>query len=224
MLLEKLLMARATPTLLLDDSDREALCEKDSIYFHYIAAKALYLGLHTRTEVLLTAAVLVIMSLLQLNKLRRLQKYLNKFPNIPFHINNNPIIVLKLVLMLHSDFRSHTGVVITVGTTPIWMKCKRQHINTVNSTESEIVALSDQKYSAILICDFLKAQGYDTPAPIIFQDNTSAIRITDTKVKICARKYLIVRQTSISDLVKTGKIIIKYLSTSKIGADGLTKP
>ena len=75
-----------------------------------------------------------------LNKLRRLQKYLNKFPNIPFHINNNPIIVLKLVLMLHSDFRSHTGVVITVGTTPIWMKSKRKQINTVNSTESEIAA------------------------------------------------------------------------------------
>ena len=113
---------------------------------------------------------------------------------------------------------------ITVGTTPIWMKCKRQHINTVNSTESEIVALSDQMLSAILICDFLKAQGYDIPAPIIFQDNTSAIRLTDAKAKIYTRKYVGIHQTSISDLLKIGEFIIKYLSTSKIWADGLTKP
>ena len=60
---EKVLMTfastPATPTLLLDDGDRKALCENDSIYFHSIAAKALYLGLRTRPDVLLTAAVLV---------------------------------------------------------------------------------------------------------------------------------------------------------------------
>ena len=52
-------MAQATPTLLLDDGDRKALCEKDSVYFHSIAAKALYLESHTRPDVLLKAAVLV---------------------------------------------------------------------------------------------------------------------------------------------------------------------
>ena len=102
---------------------------KDSTYFHSIAAKALYLGLHTRPDVLLTAAVLVrkfaAPTISDLNKLRRLQKYLNKFPNIPFHINDNPIIGVEAHIDAsfagHSDFRSHTNVVNTVGTTPIWI-------------------------------------------------------------------------------------------------------
>ena len=222
----------ATPTLLLDDGDRKLLSEKDSNYYHSISAKALYLGLHTRPDILLAASVLVrkvaAPTVSDLLKLKRVQKYLNKYPDIPFHINTVSINGVEAHIDAsfagHSDFRSHTGVAIVIGTTPIWIKSKRQRINTVNSTESEIVALSDQMYSAILVSDFLVSQGYDLPAPIIYQDNTSAIRLTDAKAKICARKYLGVRQTSISDLVKSKEIDIRYLSTSKMWADGLTKP
>ena len=222
----------ANSNLMLDDGDRTKLSESESIYFHSIAAKALYLGLHTRPDILLPASILVRKvaspTISDLLKLNRLQKYFNKFPDIAFTINTDPVACITAHVDAsfagHSDYRSHTGVVITAGSTPLWIKSKRQHINTVNSTESEIVALSDQVYSVILISDFFKAQGYNLKTPIIYQDNTSAIRLTDAKAKIGSRKYLGVRQTSISDLVKSGDIKIKYLSTTEIWADGLTKP
>ena len=49
----------ATLSLLLHNGDRKALPEKDFIYDNTICAKALYLDLHTRPDILLTAAMLI---------------------------------------------------------------------------------------------------------------------------------------------------------------------
>lgn len=39
----------------------------------------------------------------------------------------------------HSDYKSHTGSVITIGCGPIYSKSSGQKINTKSSTEAELV-------------------------------------------------------------------------------------
>jgi len=53
----------------------------------------------------------------------------------------------------------------------------KQKINTRSSTEAELVAVDDMISSIVWTKNFLIAQGYDLKDNILYQENTSAMRI-----------------------------------------------
>ena len=63
----------------------------------------------------------------------------------------------------HTDMKSHTGVLCTLGTGAFYSKSTSQKINTTSSCEAELVALAKGLQQAIWSRTFLAAQGFDTP-------------------------------------------------------------
>ena len=72
---------------------------------------------------------------------------------------------------MHLDFKSHTGIALSMGKgTPVCVSTK-QKLNTVSSTEAELVGASDAMPHMLWTKYFLSEQGYGATVPITYQDN-----------------------------------------------------
>ena len=78
---------------------------------------------------------------------------------------------------VHPDMKSHSGMSMTMGKGSITSLSRKQKLNTRSSTEAELVAVDDCMAQVLWTKFFLQAQGYDTKANIVLQDNTSAIKL-----------------------------------------------
>jgi hypothetical protein len=125
---------------------------------------------------------------------------------------------------IHDDGKSHSGIVVLAGGTPIVTKSNRQKIVTRSSTEAELVALSDKLQDVICIREFLVGQGMKIPVPIVWQDNMSTIAIVRQDGHTLRNTHMNVRREWIKERVAAGDVLIKYKPTNDMVADFLTKP
>jgi len=71
----------------------------------------------------------------------------------------------------------------------------------------------------------LEEHGFDVPPAIVYEDNTSAIKLAVNGRSNSSRtRHIAARYFFISDRIKTGEVVLKYISTSDQIADILTKP
>ena len=78
---------------------------------------------------------------------------------------------------VHPDMKSHAGMVFTLGKGAIISESTKQKTNSRSSTEAELNA-ADEKLSKIIhVKKFLECQGFKVKLNIIFQDNTSTIKL-----------------------------------------------
>ena len=124
----------------------------------------------------------------------------------------------------HLDGKSHSGCVICVGGATVHVISRKQKIVTKDSTEAELVALSDMLIELELCVDFLREQAIQLDLPIVFQDNTSTITLVTTGGGKPRTKHFRVRQESVREKVRAGDFEVRYLSTTSMLADALTKP
>ena len=87
----------------------------------------------------------------------------------------------------HENGKSHTGVCITLGSGPVFVRSVKQRIVTKSSTEAELVALSDEAGLIFHVEDFIVGQGY-TCDVIIGRDNKSTIQLL--RRSLCVRAIL----------------------------------
>eukprot|EP00978_Attheya_sp_CCMP212_P047722 scaffold424725_cov134-Attheya_sp.AAC.3 len=59
------------------------------------------------------------------------------------------------------DMKSHTGSVLSLGKGAVYAASKKQKLNVISSTESELVGVSDMMPQIIWSMYFMNAQGYD---------------------------------------------------------------
>ena len=78
---------------------------------------------------------------------------------------------------VHSDFKSHTGICITMGIDCFYAKSTDQKINTTASCQAELVALAKGLQQSIYSSSFLVGQGYKIQPNIVNQDNQSTIKL-----------------------------------------------
>jgi len=123
----------------------------------------------------------------------------------------------------HDDGKSHTGLIVTLGGCSVLCMSSKQKIVTRDSTEAELVGLSDKLMCVVKCYDFLIAQGMDIPVPKIFQDNTSTITLVTKGGGKYRTKYLRVRQAFVKECYEAGTVTIHYLPTARMLADMLTK-
>ena len=120
--------------------------------------------------------------------------------------------------------KSHTGVCISLGIGPIFVRSVKQKIVTKSFTEAELVALSDEAGLMFHIEDFLKSQGYECDI-IIGQDNQSTIAMMTSRTKESMRtRHIKVRYFWLRERVKLNDVKIEYVPTGSMLADVLTKP
>jgi hypothetical protein len=160
-------------------------------------------------------------------KLQRIIQYLNLSKDQKFKIKkSNSLDITNSIdasFASHSDGKSHSGSVLSVGTTPVMIKSVKQKSITKDSTEAEITALQNLYQHSIDMREFLTDLGFDIAVPTIFQDNQSAMFLV-SEGKPIRNKYLLVKQEVIKDRLRRGDIQIDYCPTEEMMADGLTKP
>jgi hypothetical protein len=125
--------------------------------FHSVVMRILYLAKRVRSDVLLATSFLVTRVLTpdedDQKKHQRLLRYLNGTSKLGMRLAYAPEAIVQLFAdasySVHSDYRSHTGMVMTLGAGPIDLRSTKQKLNTKSSTEAELIALSDMAGQAL---------------------------------------------------------------------------
>ena len=104
--------------------------------------------------------------------------------------------------------------------------CRKQRIATKNSTESELVGMSDTMDEVEWAQDFIMALGYKMQEPRLYQDNQSAMTIMLEKPERRLRiKHLTARHAVLYETIVTSKeAILSYKYTKWMLVDPFTKP
>jgi hypothetical protein len=131
--------------------------------FHSIVAKLLYLGKRGRPDILL--AVQFLCTRVQSptdddkRKFERVLGYLatTKSKTRVFDKSNFERVTtyIDASFGIHEDGKSQSGCLVMLGNTLVHQACRKQKIITKNSTEAELVALSDYHLEGELIEEFL---------------------------------------------------------------------
>ena len=220
----------ATSSLFNLSSTSSALGVREAKKFHTMVAKLLYLAKRARMDILLPIAFLTTRvkapTTEDAAKLDRVMKYLNGTKQQVLVLSTSDI--TKLIAYIdasfacHPDGKGHTGVVVMLGGSAILCMSSKQKLVTRDSTEAELVALSDKIMCVVQCYDFLYEQGVRCDIPKVYQDNTSTITLVTKGGGKYRTKYMRVRQASVHEQHKEGSVAIEYLPTGRMLADVFT--
>ena len=127
----------------------------------------------------------------------------------------------------HLDRKSHYGISIHMNNTSgsCVSVSKKSTIIALSSTEAEYVGMFEASKIILWLRQLLLELGFPPTQPtILYEDNKSAIHISENGNDKGRTKHMDVRYHLIRDLIKTQVINIKYMPTDSMIADILTKP
>jgi len=214
------------------DEEAELLTECDSKSFHTMVAKLLYAAKRVRVDILLPVNFLCSRVLApnttDQRKLKRVLRYLKGTRDMCMRICVHDYVFTAYVdasYGVHADAKSHTGMILSLGSGTILAKSTKQKIVTKSSTEAEAVAASDSGSDLLAVQEFLVNQGYPRKPAVLFQDNMSAIQLLNNGKKSSDRtKHMQIRYFWLKERIETGELRVVYLPTESMWADMLTKP
>jgi hypothetical protein len=211
----------------------DLLSPKEAQKFASGVAKVLYLAKRTRPDLLTLCSYLATVvqnpTKKDMSKLLRGLKYLNGTRELGIRLQPSEKMAINAHVdasfATHDDYKSHTGVVVSLGEGPIFVKSTKQKLVTKSSTEAELVGLSDATTQVVWTREFLLEQGYKLGPANIFEDNQSTIAM----VKSCkpanpASRHINIRHFFVRDREQMGEVSIAYKPTGDMVADLLTKP
>jgi len=80
-------------------------------------------------------------------KLMRVLKYLNATKDLVLHLRGDDFLCscayIDASFAVHDDYKSHSGVFVSIRMGPIFVKSSKQRLNSNSSTEAEMIAVSD---------------------------------------------------------------------------------
>ena len=127
---------------------------------------------------------------------------------------------------VHADAKSHEGLVVVYGGSCVLAWSKKQKICTKDSTESELVGVTDFIPQMEWVKDFLTGQGEQISKTTLYQDNTSTMKIIDNPD--CGKlrsRYIKARAGAANEFVHVrGEVAMEHICTEYMVADVLTKP
>ena len=102
----------------------------------------------------------------------------------------------------------------------------KQRLNTISSTDTELVAADDLMPHMCWTNYFLEFQGYNINSTIMYQDKQSAIILNNNGRASSSKrtKHLNIRYSFITDRIKKGDLHIEYCLTNNMVANFFTKP
>lgn len=104
------------------------------------------------------------------------------------------------------------------------VKSSKQKLVSKDSTEAELIALSDMMKHVDKCNAFMSGQGIAMKTPVLCQDNTSTIALVKNGGGIWRSKYMRVRQESVKERIDLCDFGVEYVPTGEMIADILTKP
>jgi hypothetical protein len=196
--------------------------------------KLMYLARLTRPDILYTVTYLATKSQNPtkrdwMNGLRVI-KYLNGTRTHGIHINCidlNTYAHCDASYASHPDGRGHSGYIFSIGKSFSYVHAKsgKQKVGTASSTDAEIVAAKECCKMIAWIRNVIRELDLETTKPtILFQDNKSSIVIyTTDKPKYSRVKHILTSISYIRSMIEHNELCIKYLPTTNMTADMLTK-
>ena len=215
-----------------DISDSIPLAEERRARFHKFVAKLLYLSKRVRPDISVAVSFLCTRVTKATEederKLDRVMKYINGTKTMGMCLGcSEPLQVIAYIdasYGVHADGKSHSGLVITLGRGPVICRSAKQKIVTKSSTESELVAVSDEINMAVWVRDFLIHQGREIGPVILYQDNMSTIALIQNGASTSHRtKHIKIRYFFVHERIMSGEIIVEHMPTERMLADVLTK-
>jgi len=181
-----------TPTVenLHEDTNEELSPDREK--FHTAVAKLLYLALRGRPDILLAVQHLSTrVSRCNNEDVKKLERVLGfiKLTKKKSRIFDGSTFY-RIVGMIDAAFSSHhdgygqSGMVIFAGNNATAVKSVKQGCSSKDSTEAEIIAMSDMMLRVQWHHEWWTSQGKDLHTPFIYQDNTSAIALMTKQEKI----------------------------------------
>jgi hypothetical protein len=215
-------------------ADAALLTAELSEKFHSRVAKLLYLAKRVRPEIL--TAISFLTTRVQKpdeddwRKLQRVLRYLNGSRSLGVTLAADPAdfrvhVHIDASYGVHADMKSHTGMTVSLGRGPVFVRSSKQRIVTKSSTEAELVGCSDSVSQAIWTRDFLIEQGHAMGPVTVHQDNMSAMQLAKNGRSSSDRtRHIAIRYFWIKDRVESGEVEIVHQRTAEMVADLLTKP
>ncbi len=173
----------APDDLFIVDEDAEKLSEENSIAFHLLVAKTLYVSKHARPYVSTAIAFLTTRvrapDINDWRKLSHLMEYLRVNRLCPLILSADGSGVLMWYVdasfAVHPNMHSHAGGGLTRGRGFPVVSSTKQKLNTRSSTDSELVGVDNMMPIVVWSWYFLMAQGYGVTQNLLLQDNRSSM-------------------------------------------------
>ena len=161
------------------------------------------------------------------DKLQRALGYLEntKTQNLKLGMTIPPTIrtYIDASFAVHSDYKSHTGICISLGVGVYCAKSTAQKINT--SCQAEMVALAKGLQQSIISAYFLDGRGHPIPQIIVNQDSQSTIKlISNERLNSELTRHIQISYYWFKDLIDRGLITVVYGPTENVIDDCFTKP
>ena len=119
--------------------------------------------------------------------------------------------------------RSTTGFIIFMGSSPVTWYSKLQHCVAISTAESEYYSLNDCALKCMWMRNFLNELNIKVNCITINIDNKAAIYNSKIETINQKSRYIDLKYHKIRELIKEGKIDLKYIKSQDNLADGLTK-
>jgi hypothetical protein len=219
----------ATDSLCVRNADSEPF---DTTKYLSLTMSLMYLARFTRPDILMPVTYLATRSakpnVEDFSKLMRIVRYIAGTSHIGLQFTASdmqPRIYADGSHGLHTDCRGQGSIVITLGNAPIFCRSFKLKSITRSSSETELVVLEEASTYADWLHCLLKSMHIrlNTVTPI-FQDNQSTILIAQNGGNFKRTKHLICKESFVRERINNGVITLKYLQTSRMPADILTKP
>jgi hypothetical protein len=126
---------------------------------------------------------------------------------------------------LHADSKSHTGVVIYVGQTLVYVSSRKLKCMSKSPTEAELIGLTDNIGLVELFqefVEFLTMTGVNTP--VIYQDCQAVISLVTKGGGVTRTKHLRARMHLGKEFIDEGRGTVEYKRAEEMVADGYSKP
>jgi hypothetical protein len=204
--------------------------------FHTTVAKGLFLCKRARPDLQPTIPFLCTRvknpDVDDWKKLLRMLKYLESTKDLVLTLeaDKGDILLCKwypdAAFAVHSDFKSHTGAVLTLGKGAVNTISSKQKLNTRSSTEAELVGVNDTITQALWTKNFLAEQGYNSETTI-YQDNTSAMALEQkegTENSSKRTRHINIRYYFIKDCINKKQLSVQYCPTDDMIGDYPSKP
>jgi len=119
--------------------------------------------------------------------------------------------------------RSTSGFLISIGNAPTSWLSKLQHSVSTSTAEAEYYSLGECAKHCVWYINLLNELNYNVKYLIINIDNKAAIHNSKNQSINPKNKHIDIRFHYIRELVKSGKIKLRYIKSKENLADGLTK-
>ena len=206
------------------------ICDKKK--FRSLVMSLLYIARFTRPDILFATSYLATRSENptqdDASKLFRVLKYLGGTRSTKLVIKRQdkiqPVIYADASHGLHEDGKGHGGIVITLGSAPVYTKSYKLKMITRSSSEAELVVLEEASTFTGWYKNLLSDLGIDVGAIPIYQDNKSTIIMAAQGGNFQRTKHLMMKDLYIKERLECNDARLLYLPTEDMVADLLTKP